>query len=164
MIRRFIVLYLMLTLVLVSGSMAFISQDARVKFGELEKDEVWEGEVFLIGDVTVPEGRTLKILPGTKLVFDERDILESGKKKDQCELIVYGSVEAEANPNEPIKIVSLSGLKAGKIVDAKDVKVLRFKPYTVDTESLKQEFNSFKYSYNILWAAIYVMWVFVRNM
>lgn len=143
---------------------AVVDPSAEVKFGALKNNEAWEGKVFLIGDVTVPYGMTLTIMPGTQLIFDDRDVMQGGQKKDQCELIVYGSVEALAVTDNPITMVSVSGLGSQKLVDPKQVAVLRFAPYTIDTESLRQEFNSFKYSYNILWAMIYIMWVFVRNM
>jgi hypothetical protein len=36
-------------------------------FGPLERDAVWTGDVLLTGDVVVPEGATLRVLPGAKI-------------------------------------------------------------------------------------------------
>jgi hypothetical protein len=36
-----------------------------VKHGVISKDETWQGEIHVIGDIVVPEGVTLTILPGT---------------------------------------------------------------------------------------------------
>ncbi|MGL4631379.1 MAG: BACON domain-containing protein [Leadbetterella sp.] len=35
----------------------------------LQKDEYWKDNVYLTGDITIPKGRTLTILPGTKVVL-----------------------------------------------------------------------------------------------
>ena len=36
-----------------------------VKHGVISKDETWQGEIHVIGDIVVPEGVTLTILPGS---------------------------------------------------------------------------------------------------
>ncbi|MBN2058349.1 MAG: hypothetical protein JW782_06105 [Candidatus Saganbacteria bacterium] len=157
-------LFLCQQLVLALAMTDLIDENTAIKVGELTEDEVWQGRVFLIGDVTVPLGRKLIIEPGTELIFDERDLLESGKRKDQCELIAFGTIETRASADKPIRLVSVSGLKAKKLVELGDeVRVIRFSPYQIDTESMKQEFRSFKYNYFIVWAVIYGMWVFARN-
>lgn len=37
--------------------------------GPLEKDQVWEGDIHVSGDVVIPEGITLSLRPGTKIFF-----------------------------------------------------------------------------------------------
>ena len=168
MIIRTIALFLLSALLFETVSLAetssIINKDTIVKFGDLTRDETWEGSVMLIGDVTIPYGKTLTIKPGTKLIFDDRDLTEGGEHKDQCELIVYGSVEAEASTDNPIKMVSILGENGYKVADLNDkVRVIRFAPYKIDTDSLKTEFRSFKHTYFFLWGVIYIMWVFARN-
>ena len=37
--------------------------------GTLTKDEIWTGEILITGDVVIPEGITLTVLPGTFITF-----------------------------------------------------------------------------------------------
>jgi hypothetical protein len=157
-------LFVVEQMILAAGLSELLESKPTVKFGPLLEDEVWQGRVLLIGDVTIPEGRTLIILPGTEVVFDERDILESGQHKDQCELIVYGKLEADAPENNPVKMVSVLGFDSNKVLELDStVRIIRFAPYKVETEGLREEFRTFRYSYLITWGLIYVMWVMVRN-
>ncbi len=150
--------------VLAAGLSPLIDSKTLIKFGELEQNEIWEGKVFLIGDVIVPYDKKLIIRAGTQLIFDERDIMEGGKHKDQCELIVYGMVEANASAKEPIQMISVLGFDSQKILELDEsVKIIRFTPYEIDTESLKKEFRSFKHNYFVLWTLLTGMWIFARN-
>ncbi len=167
--RKLIILSLISVLTFNQAALALAMTDiidpqTKIKVGELIEDEVWEGKVFLIGDVTVPLGRKLVIKPGTQVIFDERDIMESGQHKDQVELIAYGTIEVDASTVNPIRMVSISGLNAKKLIELGDsVRVIRFAPYKIDTKSMTKEFRSFKHNYLIVWALIYGMWVFARN-
>lgn len=167
--KNLIILSLITVLLFNQGAFALAMNDiidsrTKIKVGELIKDEVWEGKVFLIGDVTIPLGKKLIIKPGTQVIFDERDIMESGQHRDQVELIAYGTIEADASTVNPIRMVSISGLNAKKLVELGDsVRIIRFAPYKIDTASMTREFRSFKHNYFIVWALIYGMWVFARN-
>lgn len=59
--------------------------------GTLYADEVWSGEHRLYGDVVVPEGIKLRILPGTKVISDNL-----GGANNCPALIVKGNIIAEA--------------------------------------------------------------------
>ena len=72
--------------------------------GELTEDEVWSGEVHLTDTVTVPVGRVLKIMPGTRVVVPE------GKY-----LVVNGVILAEGTEDEPIEFLGNSTGRWGGI-------------------------------------------------
>ena len=61
--------------------------------GTLRDDEVWSHAVEVIGDITVPRGRSLSISPGTVVRFGS-DGRRSGQDPDRCELVVEGSLSA----------------------------------------------------------------------
>ncbi len=74
--------------------------------GEITGVNLWQGDVFLRGDVIVPAGETLTIAPGTRVQF-----LPPARGEDSftnhpffpgSELIVYGRVVAEGTPENPI--------------------------------------------------------------
>jgi len=75
--------------------------------GTLDSDETWSGDVSLEGDITVPEGVTLTILPGTTVAFPAFfDSTYSGENSSQSELIVNGTLLAEGTEGEPILFTS----------------------------------------------------------
>ncbi len=72
-------------------------------WGTLHSDEVWSGIVVVTGDVIVPEGLTLTIMPGTYVLFTAlRDDAISGLDTSRCELIVYGTLIADGAPENEI--------------------------------------------------------------
>ncbi|MBD3268425.1 hypothetical protein GF373_17295 [bacterium] len=76
--------------------------------GVLASDETWSGTVSLLGDITVPEGITLNILPGTRIECEPRiDIEVSGEETSMIEFIVDGgTLNAEGTEAEPIVFTS----------------------------------------------------------
>lgn len=69
------------------------------KSGELTQNEVWDGRVYIIGTVIVPEGVTLTIRAGTIVGFEPAD--------EPSELIVHGELYAEGAPDRMIVFGSL---------------------------------------------------------
>jgi len=66
----------------------------------------WQGEVRIAGDVVVPAEATLRILPGSEVVFlpaDERDLLRDHPHFPGSELIVRGRLDAQGTPLHPIR-------------------------------------------------------------
>jgi parallel beta-helix repeat protein len=75
--------------------------------GPLAFDEVWSGEIHVTGDVTVPVGVTLRIEPGTQVIFTaDSDDRESGENPKLCELIIEGRLEARGTPEKLIQFIS----------------------------------------------------------
>lgn len=70
--------------------------------GNLYMDEVWSGIHHLYGDVTVPEGITLTILPGTQIIVDGNPMTGYNHK-----LTVKGTLLAEAG-NSPTTFRSVN--------------------------------------------------------
>ncbi|MCP4705530.1 MAG: hypothetical protein GY865_13095, partial [candidate division Zixibacteria bacterium] len=64
--------------------------------GTLNEDETWSGTITVTGDVIVPEGMTLTLLPGTEVLFSANyDDTTGGTSGSQSELIVKGSLVAD---------------------------------------------------------------------
>lgn len=76
--------------------------------GELAKDAVWDGPVEIGGDVVVPAGRSLRIMPGARLSFAERPrwscaVFRSAPEgwpieasyRELCDVVVFGRLEIE---------------------------------------------------------------------
>lgn len=94
-----------------NGSLGEITADVIVKpgrtvhAGALERNEVWRGQIEIAGDVTVEEGASLLIEPGSVLTFLE-DRLQTGKDIERCELHVRGWLQASSRPEAPIVLTS----------------------------------------------------------
>nr|WP_320192686.1 right-handed parallel beta-helix repeat-containing protein [uncultured Desulfobacter sp.] len=74
---------------------------------ELASDEVWYGDVYLTGDVVVPEGITLTILPGTTVYAPAYvDSVYGGSNTSKAEFRVYGALVAEGTADSPIVFTS----------------------------------------------------------
>ena len=82
--------------------------------GELQEDQTWSGIVRVPGDVYVPAGRTLTILPGTTVYFAaNQDIVahQHGVPLHNCpnpkvELLVDGTLLAQGTADNPIRFTS----------------------------------------------------------
>lgn len=70
------------------------SENPLRKSGELVENEVWAGKIQIVGDVIVPEGKTLTIRSDSVVGFDS----ETGTHQ----LIVQGSLYAEGKPDHMI--------------------------------------------------------------
>ncbi len=79
----------------------------------LEKDTVWKGSLLIDGDVFVPPGITLTIMPGTMIKFkridgtsDKNMFGNDSPYYPQAELIVRGKIIAQGTRNKPIVFTS----------------------------------------------------------
>ena len=83
--------------------------------GELTSDEIWEGDVALLGDVVVPEGMTLRLRAGTTLTFAAKPrwscaVFRSAPEgypieassRERCDLVVFGRLEVEGTAERPV--------------------------------------------------------------
>jgi hypothetical protein len=72
--------------------------------GVIKKDATWSGMVLVAGDVLVPEGVTLTIAPGTKVMFSasESSKIEPMFLSMQTELLIRGILKAEGEPGRPV--------------------------------------------------------------
>jgi len=62
-------------------------------FGTLTQSTTWSGDMFIRGDVEVPEDLTLHLAAGTEIeVAHDWDCRESGRDTALCELIVEGAL------------------------------------------------------------------------
>jgi len=86
-----------LTYYVISSTVSLTQYEHTTTSGTLSHDETWRGNITLTGDVTVPSGITLTIVPGTEITFP------SGK-----ELYVYGTLLAEGTLSKRIVFNSQS--------------------------------------------------------
>jgi parallel beta-helix repeat protein len=96
----------------------------RTTSGQITQDEIWRGNILITGDVTIPEGVTLTIEPGTTVRFTaQSDDQHGGGDDDQADyeffpddppaipanmvsLIVFGSLNAQGPTERPITFTS----------------------------------------------------------
>ncbi|MBN2365142.1 MAG: TonB family protein [Calditrichaeota bacterium] len=78
--------------------------------GEVSQNTRWRGEIFINGDVIVPQGVILSIEEGSKIYFKANtDVTSSGKDRERSELIINGVLQARsADPLRSIVFTSLS--------------------------------------------------------
>lgn len=62
--------------------------------------ETWRGRIMINDRVTVPPGSTLKIEPGTKILFRKKDT--NGDGLGEAELLVLGSIRCNGTEKNPI--------------------------------------------------------------
>ncbi len=85
------------------GVNVVIDSDKLHTWGTLYQNEVWSGSITISGDVTIPEGRTLTILPGTNITINAlRDDSMSGTDTSRIEFIVKGSLIADGTSEDMI--------------------------------------------------------------
>lgn len=126
------------------------------KSGMLSSDEKWSGVIHLTGDIVIPEGVTLTIDPGTVIKLSDYDDTNGGKYPDRCELIVYGKLKINGDKKDTITFVSKRGISPILVPLNPGIKNVVVKPYKVDTESLRDEFRTFRLQYAILWIVLTV--------
>ena len=64
--------------------------------GEITGSVTWSGTVYVGGDVTVPEGTTLTIEPGTVVqLAGSGDMMGTGHSTTKAEMLVYGNLIAD---------------------------------------------------------------------
>ncbi len=72
---------------------------------DLSGDQTWSGQVEVHGDIVLEAGSTLRILPGTEVVFfpaGNNDRFSEHPNFPGSELIVHGKIVAEGTPDRPI--------------------------------------------------------------
>jgi parallel beta-helix repeat protein len=81
-----------------------------VKSGTIADNETWgPGTIIVNGDVTVPDGVTLTIEPGTSiLILYDFDKLESGISASLSEIIVQGTLLAQGTSSDSIFLMASS--------------------------------------------------------
>jgi len=96
-----------------AGNLVTIDATYKTTSGILSADETWSGTVDLTGDVVVPEGVTLTLLPGTVIRFPAlRDDRGAGIDPSRVELNVQGSLIAVGTDTQPITLTSDAAVPA----------------------------------------------------
>ena len=89
----------------------------REVFGRLEKDDLWEGEVRLVGDVVVADGMTLRVAAGARISAAARPRWScavfraapegwpiEASERGACDLVVLGRLEIAGEPGRPVVV------------------------------------------------------------
>ena len=143
--KKFVVLILIFVL-FSNLSIASPKFSYETKSGELKEDEVWSGNILLVGDVLIPKGKILEIKEDTVIFCSDSDVNNLGLDPGKSEIIVYGKLKAKGNKETPILIASdIGGLEKEEIV------IIPEKP---DTEKVLSEWKTFKWQYMVFWSII----------
>ncbi|TKJ44703.1 hypothetical protein CEE34_10875 [Candidatus Aerophobetes bacterium Ae_b3a] len=88
-----------------------VSGETTTTSGILIQDEMWSGNVYVTGDVVIPEGITLVILAGTAISFTPNQsdydaelplLAELGRGK--CNLVVQGNLRIEGEKDKVVTV------------------------------------------------------------
>ncbi len=88
-----------------------VSGETTTTSGILVQDEIWSGNVYVTGDVVIPEGVTLVILAGTAIGFASNHsdydaelplLAELGRGK--CNLVVQGNLRIEGEKDKVVSV------------------------------------------------------------
>lgn len=74
------------------------------KSGTLTRDEIWSGEIYIIGHVFIPKGITLIIDPGTVVKFKHARGYKEGSEK--LGMVISGTLKAVGTPENQIWFTS----------------------------------------------------------
>src|SRR5512143_1253560 len=91
------------TMAMIISVKSFGAAPAEVE-GTVKSDTTWSGDVLVAGDVLVPEGVTLTIAPGTRVMFSasESSKIEPVFLSMQTEIMVRGTLLARGVKDNPI--------------------------------------------------------------
>jgi hypothetical protein len=68
----------------------------------------WQGDVYALSDVTVPDGGTLEIDPGTHIKVFDSDLASVGADTNRVEINVDGVLEINGTTGDPVTIEPLT--------------------------------------------------------
>lgn len=116
-----------------------------------EDKTVWSGDVRLESDVIVPEGKTLIIMPGTK-IYGVYDYVKDKITPNEWRIIVKGDLVVE----EGVLISPVpEGKNAIRVPINLGIKNIKIEPLQIDTEKIREEFSVFRVQYLILWTMLF---------
>lgn len=146
-------------MLLMSGVSADSTPTLNAKYGPISQNEIWDKAVYLIGDVTIPEGVTVTVNADTTVYFSNYDLLQMGEDPRQCEIHINGVFHVDSTPENPVVFQSLEDGSIRQIASSGNrTTVIELQPYTINTEILRDEFQAFKNEYFIFWGIVYALW------
>ena len=72
------------------------------RMGHVTGNATWSGLVVVSGDLTVDQGASLTIKPGTKVLFEAYDSMSAGEATNKCEIKVLGHLIAKGTEDDSI--------------------------------------------------------------
>lgn len=117
-------LWPILILCLVSGCAPLVapqqpvsqSPEPKTFSGRISQDAVWEGEILIEGDILVPAGTSLRILPGTSLRIREAEStrIDPEYLSSATEILVRGRLLVEGRSDAPVRFLPQGSAEAGE--------------------------------------------------
>lgn len=135
------IVFLLLSFVILTQSVLAITTS-----GTLTQDEIWTGEILITGDIVIPEGITLTVLPGTSITFSgdgsdndvettvlnelwlgKSNLLVKGDLRIQGEedrRVIIGGLSLEANRPTPVCWggIIFEGLNVGSLIEYAEIR------------------------------------------
>lgn len=119
------------------------------------KEVVWSGEVELSSDVIVPQGTTLKIMPGCK-IYGSYEYENYTFAPEVWQIIIEGDLIALGETEKSIVFDPIpSGLSSIKIPIDPQIENITIAPKNIDTEKIRDEFRAFRMHYVVLWVLLF---------
>ena len=139
--KGIVAVFLLLSLAILTQSVLAITTS-----GILTQNEIWTGEIIVTGDVVIPEGITLTVLPGTLITFSDDgsdndvetvvlnelwlgksnlivrgDLIIQGKENSR---VVIGGLTPEANRPTPVWWggIIFEGLNVGSLIEYAEIR------------------------------------------
>ena len=111
---------------------------------------------MLLGDVLVPRGRTLTLLPHTRIILNDVDLNNLGELKNKPELIIEGSLRQPLKGEGEVKFLNAQA----EVVlpdfsrQTKLSNMVEIVPQEVDLSPLGSDWRNYKRLYPFLWTVI----------
>jgi len=89
----------------VEGPPRAVSIGPRPVEGAVKADTTWSGDILVAGDILVPAGVTLKVAPGTSVMFvsSESSKIEPAYLSMQTEIVVRGTLDVAGETANPVR-------------------------------------------------------------
>ena len=132
-----------------SGS---VYNELTIKNGTINQNESWSGRIILTGDVTIPKGITVTVMPHTWLVFQTQDHTPVGNDNNKVEIIALGNLIKSDNS---IKLMTTQNPLFQNFLKSYEQSDIPITVQPVSTKEIESKWRSYKHQYAIIWAVMY---------
>jgi len=151
MVRLSIFLLYLIPAIIIANS-GSIYNELTIKNGTINQNESWSGKIILTGDVTIPNGITVTVMPDTWLVFQTQDHTPIGKNDKKVEVIVLGNFIKSDNS---IKLMTTQSPLFQDFLNSYEQSNIPITAKPVSTKEIESKWRSYKHQYAIIWAVMY---------
>ena len=151
MVRLSIFLLYLIPAIIIANS-GSIYNELTIKNGTINQNESWSGKIILTGDVTIPNGVTVTVMPDTWLVFQTQDHTPVGKNDNKVEIIALGNLIKSDNS---IKLMTTQSPLFRNFLNRYEQLDIPIIAQPVSTQKIESKWRSYKHQYAIIWAIMY---------